>query len=402
MTSETDKDIPGFSPGKDQRPRTTLDLTATEIESERTAGAQQLPAGEPGAEGAPSAGDATRTEERADAAEETAPARPAQSASEPGIGGFLTHLAAGLAGAALTLLVAAVIGAFSRGEIERQGAELRRQIEAASLRIAALEDNAKTPRPDAQSLTAGMQELTSQGNALRQDLGALAGRIERLESRPAALSGPSAEMLEQSLQPLNARLGELDGRLSALVKSQDKLRSDASIAAISLALQNLRRAVTEGRPYGRELGSLAAVAPGSLDAAALEARRESGVASQSKLQRDFPSAAKAAIEASREPGDGSFAGDLLAKARSLVRVRPTGDVPGSTPDSILARAEIRLEAGDVPAAIREVEQLQGPAAEAMKGWLAEARARAAAEDAMAQIEARLLAAGTDERARRGG
>jgi hypothetical protein len=99
--------------------------------------------------------------------------------------------------------------------------------------------------------------------------------------------------------------------------------------------------------------------------------------------------AKSAIDAARPNGDGSFTGDLLAKARGLVRVRPTGDIAGDGPEAILARAEHRLDSGDLPAAIRETGQLTGPAAQAMTPWLTEAKAKAAADEALARIEAKL-------------
>jgi hypothetical protein len=84
-------------------------------------------------------------------------------------------------------------------------------------------------------------------------------------------------------------------------------------------------------------------------------------------------------------------------------MRPTGDIPGNAPEAILARAEQRLDGGDLPAAIRESSQLSGPAAGAMAPWLLEAKARAAADETLARIEAKLMTSlSLDERAKRGG
>jgi hypothetical protein len=173
---------------------------------------------------------------------------------------------------------------------------------------------------------------------------------------------------------------------------------------MAMAVQNLRRAIAEGKPFASELKTLTTLATEPLDVAALEPRRESGLASLATLQREFDRSAMAAIEASRPPADGSFTGNLLAKARGLVRVRPTGDIPGSTPEAVLARAENRLDSGDLSAAIRETGELAGPAAAAMTPWLTEAKARAAADETLARIEAKLMTSSrTDEHdARRGG
>jgi hypothetical protein len=209
--------------------------------------------------------------------------------------------------------------------------------------------------------------------------------------------------MQQSLAPLNARLTELDGRIAAIAKSQDELRATAGSAALAMAVQNLRRAVSEGKPFAGELKTLTSLASEPLEVAPLEAHRDSGLPSLAKLQRDFDASAKAAIAASRRPGDGTFTGDLLAKARSLVRVRPTGEVAGDTPEAILARAEHRLDTGNLPDALREAGKLSGPAADAMTPWLTEAKAKAAAEETLAKIEAKLMTSlSSDERAGRGG
>jgi hypothetical protein len=50
---------------------------------------------------------------------------------------------------------------------------------------------------------------------------------------------------------------------------------------------------------------------------------------------------------------------------------------------VLEHARIALEAGDVAAAVAEVGTLQGAAAQAMAGWLAQARALLDARAALA-------------------
>lgn len=387
MTSENDKQIPGAS-GKDQRPHATLDLTATEIFPGRK------PAGEgEGAKAPPPPGGSSAPRQG-----ETGPARKARRNR------FLTHMAAGLLGATLALLIAFYIfgGLRDRQSLQanRMAESFRQELAAAERRIASLETAAQAARTGAGDIDARLKAAGERAAALKQEIAVLDSRVKSLESAPAPKAAASAE----SLQPLNAKLADLEGRLAGLTKAQDELRSSTGSAALAMAVQNLRRAIAEGKPFASELKTLTTLAPEPLDVAALEPRRESGLASLANLQREFDRSAMAAIEAARPPADGSFTGNLLAKARGLVRMRPTGDIPGSTPEAVLARAESRLDNGDLSAAIREAGELTGPAAAAMTAWLTEAKARATADETLARIEAKLMtSSSTDEHdARRGG
>lgn len=396
MTSEKGKDIPG-PVGGEQRPHITLDLQATEV-------------GETGAQRTPEPPAANETAEQT-AGEESAARQPAleapatdHAAEQPASGGgLLTHIAAGALGALLALSVGyAALRAMDdtvTGAADAETQSLRAALAAADGRIAALERSAASPgsQPDP-----ALQSLQGEIGALKRDLAALASRQQRAESQPAPLSEASADSLRQSLAPTEAKVSALEDRVGALAKTQDEFRAAAEAAALSHASENLRRAIADGRPFTAELAAVKAFAPAGLDLKALDARSAAGVASLASLQRGFGPAVKAALDAARPPSDGSFGSELLAKARSLVRVRPKGDIPGPAPEAILARAERSLTAGDIAQAARETAQLQGPAADVMKPWLAEANARAAADDALRQIEAKLLTSlAADERLRKG-
>jgi uroporphyrinogen-III synthase len=67
-------------------------------------------------------------------------------------------------------------------------------------------------------------------------------------------------------------------------------------------------------------------------------------------------------------------------------------VLGDDTAAIVARAEARLAAGDLYAAVQQLAALQGPAAAAAQDWLAPANARLAAQQAMAGLTAQLTRA----------
>jgi hypothetical protein len=391
MTSETGKEKP--VQGGTERPHATLDLKAKEIFAE---GAPQPSAAQTALPG-------SAAEPKVEAGPTPSPDTP-PSGQEPrnsgGVGNFFIGMVAGLLGAVLALGGAYLFGALHDGE--RIDA-LDRALASAQQRLAGVENATRTVVNEGGSADARLKTLTDQGTALKQDVTELGKRVEAVENRPATPAGPSPESMQASIRPLNAKIAELENRITAIAKAQDELRASTGTAALTMAVQNLRRAVAEGKPFSTEWKTLASLTSEPLEAAPLEARRESGLASLAKLQHDFDVAAKAAIDAARPAGDGSFTGDLLAKARNLVRVRPTGDVAGDAPEAILARAEHRLDSGDIAAAIRETSQLTGAAAQAMTPWLNEAKDKAAADDALAKIEARLMTSlGSDERAKRGG
>jgi hypothetical protein len=407
MTSDTGKEQ--SAAGGADRPHATLDLKATEIFAEGKPAAPDDPAPEsdPARQAALPPPDEQGPQLEAEPEPSPSPA-PARSGDDGGasIASFLTHMTAGLIGAVLALGLFFVLGNL-RDRLpfltNRAAEDLGKTLVAAEQRIAALEAAARTGKGEASGIDLRIKAAGDQANALKQDLASLTSRIETLEGRPVPAAGPSAEGLQQSLQPLEAKLADLGSRVDAVAKAQDDLRVATGTAALTMAVQNLRRAVADGKPFAAELKTLTALAPQPLEVSALETRRESGLASLGKLQRDFDAAAKTALDASRPNGDGSFTGDLLAKARSLVRVRPTGEVPGDGPEAVLARAGHRLHNGDLPGAIHETDQLSGPAATAMASWLTDAKARAAADDALAKLEARLASApGADEHVKSGG
>lgn len=406
--SETGKDKPGAG-GAEQRPHATLDLKAKEIFPKGTPEPAAIKPAEP-APAETKAATATlpppsapradaKTERTAAPAADASPPPPIEAAPPASAGGgaILGHMTAGLAGAAIALAGFVFLGE-KHGDDEAQ----RRALTSAEQRISALES---VTRQSNGGLEARLKDAADQAIVLRQEIAAVSGRLNTVEGRPpsaAAPAGLSAESVQQSLAPLGARVAQLEASVAAMAKAQQELRASTGEAALTMAVQNLRRAVSEGKPFVSELKTLAALAAEPLEIGPLEARREKGLASLARLQTDFDVSAKAALDAARPSGDGSFTSDLLARARGLVRVRPTGDIPGDAPEAILARAEHRLDDGDLGAAIREAARLAGPAADAMTGWLSEAKARAAADEALARLEARLVTSGVGTRDKTGG
>ena len=374
---------------KDQRPRATLDLEANEISSRRPGGSDE----------ANMQGDEKNPSERL-ALEGTPPGRPADTA-DGGLSAFLTHMAAGALGAIAAFIIAYYAG-ITQGRSTASGAAdtalVRAQIVKTEQRIGALEKALGEANAKVGQLAAGGEE----GRALKQQLATVTERLGRVESRPAA-TALAPEAMRETLDPLNAKLTDLEGKLSGVTKAQTDLQTNSKAAALAVSFYNLRRAANEGKPYAVELRSVAQMSPVPLDLGALDASGEHGLASLEQLTADFSAAASAALDAENQPADQSIASELWFKAKSFIRVRRKGDVPGDSTGAILARVEHRLNAGNLAASVQEAAQLQGPAASAFSPWVEKLKAKRAADEALARVEATLLSAlGGDDHAKRGG
>jgi hypothetical protein len=82
---------------------------------------------------------------------------------------------------------------------------------------------------------------------------------------------------------------------------------------------------------------------------------------------------------------------VLRRLSDVVTVRPIGDVEGLGAGAVVARAEHRLQAGDLAGALTELDGLSGLAAEAAAAWRSDAEARLAADAALAALGDQVVA-----------
>jgi hypothetical protein len=377
--------------GREQRPHATLDLTATDVSAADEKSS-------PPKSAAPGATDSTPKEPppmNNDHGDRSSP--PPRDITAVSL---TSHLGAGALGAILALVFAYVIfwndgASYATPE---ETAALQTQIAGAEEKMAGLQ----TQIAQAASPSDALNAANANVERLEKQLQGLTERLAAVEDRPAA-SGPTEQAMQQSLDPVTARLKDVEDRLAAIAKAQEEMRTDGRGSALALALYNLRRAADEGKPFGSELKSVADMSPVTLDLAALEPLGSEGVPSIEQLRTSFETAASAALEAERQPGDDSLASTLWSRVSSLVRVRRKGNVAGVGTPAILARTEFQLDRGNLANAVSEARQLQGPARGAMNGWIERLEARIAAEDALDRVETQLLTAlGRDETAKRGG
>ena len=226
-------------------------------------------------------------------------------------------------------------------------------------------------------------------------LDALAERTARIEQEPrnaadpGRIAGLTAEnhRLGQEL----ARLQEEVAALNAGITERGEMRRSDSLA---LALGQLREALARGAPYDAELATVRAVSAEDQTVlqplSTIEPHAQNGVPTRAALRDRFGPVAAEIARAGHAPGSDEWWRPAFDRISSLVSVRRVGEVDGESPAAIAARAERRLAADDLPAAVAEIEKLDGAAAEAARAWLDDARARVAADAALRRLYAYAL------------
>ena len=237
------------------------------------------------------------------------------------------------------------------------------------------------------------------------DLAPLEERLAEIEARPLPAAPEQTDLgpVENRLAALEeaaaagGEIDDLEGRVAALEARPVAEETDPAAAATLLAVAQLRAALGGSAPYDAALAALEAIGGGDAGVAtalvALAPHAAAGIATRGTLRDRFTPLAEVILRAAVTPPGGSWINRTLARLSGLVTVRRVGgDVAGDSVEAIVARAEARLEAGDLAAAVGEVAALDGAAAEAAARWLGDARARLKADGALAALDARAIAA----------
>lgn len=275
--------------------------------------------------------------------------------------------------------------------IEQRSAALERDVAG---RLGAADQLKADAERRAAAVAERIAALDARMAALTETVNGFAGRIGRIEEEqkndadPARLATLTAEYrrLGQEL----ARLQEAVGALNATLGERGEQRRGDSLV---LALGQLREQMGRGASYASALATARALAADDQTVlqqlAAIEPGAERGVPTRERLRERFDKTAAEAVRVDRVAQAGGWWRPVVERLSSLVKWRRV-DTEGDGAEAIVARAEQRLAADDLAGAIAELERLQGPAAAAMQGWLGEARARAAADAAVARLTAYVL------------
>ncbi|GAB5467653.1 MAG: hypothetical protein Kilf2KO_06830 [Rhodospirillales bacterium] len=295
---------------------------------------------------------------------------------------------------------------------------LRTKLDKVDEEIKALD---RRPVVDPKALETAIAAVKQQSGALSSELAALK---EQVDASGKSLTTLAAAVSAQAKQVSDAQAGigglkeaEAAGKaeLAKLSDQVDGLGADLTTrigkaietaltkdsrpraAALALASASLNDAVRRGGNFQSEFNVVETLAGSDAalqeDLTSLKPLAAAGVSTQGGLLSSFRAQAPKILAASRgtESSEGSFFDGALESLSSMVEIRPVGELPGNTPDAVVARAEQRLLAGNLDAAVTEVASLTGAAATAAAPWLTEARARLLALQASSRLEQAALA-----------
>jgi hypothetical protein len=183
----------------------------------------------------------------------------------------------------------------------------------------------------------------------------------------------------------------MDKRLDDAEKKLNAPGKDAAVAR-AIAAAGLKAAIDRGGPFRPELDTYAGVAPDDPAIADLRNFAETGIPSRGDLIRQVPDVATAIVNAAQPASaDESWSNRLMSSAKSLVTVRPVGDVPGDSVDAIAARFENKVRNGDLPGAVSEWNTLPDGAKSASAAFKQSLDARIRVEDLVGEALSKAIA-----------
>lgn len=240
------------------------------------------------------------------------------------------------------------------------------------------------PAPTAPATTAGPDP---QVDRLATDMAALQHKLADIRGNTQP-DHASLEAIIADQKSLAVSVAALQTRITAIEKSLHDADSAASTThALLLAAEQLRQDLGSSAPYAGPLAVLSTL--GSKDpviAALLKPLSKyasTGIASRALLAQQLDVLARNLAEPAPLSQNASWWQRLLDRVERLVVVRHvTGDDIAKAPDAIARRAAAALDQGDLNGAVSGIETISGGKRTVVAPWLAVARDRLAAENAV--------------------
>ncbi|WP_167730666.1 uroporphyrinogen-III synthase [Terasakiella sp. SH-1] len=220
----------------------------------------------------------------------------------------------------------------------------------------------------------------------------LAAKLESVgTAEPVDLSGIEAEnaALREALATLNARLADVEA-----ANLQARSSSDSAHALLA-GFSALREAMRTSSPFEAELQTLSVLAQGhptlERSVAALQPMAATGMASLASLHTSFETTAKDIVRAIAVPEGASWMEQTVRNLTSYVSIRRApGNLDGTGPLGMVARAEHNVRAGDFVGALNELQNLYGKPLEVAQPWMDAAKSRLIGNAALADLQANIL------------
>jgi hypothetical protein len=247
--------------------------------------------------------------------------------------------------------------------------------------------------------TEGLNEMRARLDGLARDAQGVSDKVRSLsESLRAAeqkfANVPSKDTIQahivNELAPFSKRLATIEREMEAIQRAENVRQAVARAAALTLSIDALKRAVSEGRPFATEMAAVENLSGSKLPVFEIAPYKDSGVATVSQLQHDFAVASRNALQSRYRNDSGSVMGSIISRAKAAIQIRPA-DGSGDTLEAILGRMDTALKGGNLGEAVKEGSALQGSAKQELEPWLRHAQERIVADEAIKKTDEDLLA-----------
>ena len=375
----------------------TIELTATEVEAEKKASAQEA-----------GVADAEKDGSSSGHAPESAP----RGSSG---GRFAAHAIGAVIGA---VLVGAILAALWIGGLvpSREALAPPPATEAAkpavtdeiSAQLKKIESaiTAQRPEPSAERLAAVEAQTKSLGDsvaALNRRVDDAAGAVQNAlaQAKAAAAAADGAKNATQAavqhsdLDTLTNRIAALERSVKSLTDEVTRRTSSANdrVARLIVITEALRAAVERGASYQSELSAAKSLGADQGLVTQLEPFAAEGLPNAATLAHQLSALTPALLQASGPAtSDGSFLGRLENNAQRLVRITPIDAPVGDDPASVIARINVDAAHADIAAALADIAKLPDATKSITGPWVKKAEARNAAIAASRRIAADAFAA----------
>lgn len=177
--------------------------------------------------------------------------------------------------------------------------------------------------------------------------------------------------------------------ISGLKSQVDELKTSSTHQATALTVFSImKEAAAKGEPFTNEYSQMVALIHDPAQNALLTRLQyfaTTGIPTAAKLQKEFDTLLPQALLSSRK--DSAFSKSLY----SLIRIRKEGEQQqGQDDESVLARAEAKLQRAEIAGALKEMQALSPPAVDAFSPWARDAQNHIDGRNALDALQIAML------------
>lgn len=210
--------------------------------------------------------------------------------------------------------------------------------------------------------------------------------IKAYEDELERLRGSMEEQRKAIEETIAAEKAKIEKIAEEATQIEERALEESRLAAARSAMTRVLSALDTGDAFEAALAELAENVDDPLEV--LRSVAAEGVVTQAALRERFPDASRDALRAVRDGAseDGGGIGGVIEKMFEVRSVEPR---EGEDADAVLSRAEAAVRAGDIRAALAEIEALPEVAKAVLSDWVTDAETRISALEEAQAVAARL-------------